>query len=396
MKKLNTKPFALLLSSMLLCSASAFSSVACESTDPISMQSKDRQSDGYTAYVSISDETSSPTVDTVYDEEAVNAQSDNIKVGSRLLDLLFGDSKDKRRLIPGGNVLGIKIDQEHVSVVESKGIPALSAGDVILSVNGKEVKSAEDVKSIVQKSGGDSVTVKARHKGNTVTIEVRPRLEDGEYMIGLTLRDGAMGIGTLTFIDPETGAFGGLGHGITDSESGEIIEMDSGTVTGVILGGIHKGECGKPGELTGILTDENLGTLTRNNDCGVFGKLSANALNVGESIPIATRDEVHEGEAVIISTVKNGKPMPYTVRISEVDRQNNGSKCFRIEVTDKTLIAISGGIVRGMSGSPIIQDGKLVGAVTHVMVADPTEGYGIFIENMLNASQAARNELPAA
>ena len=364
---------------MLLCSAAAFTSLAAESPDSIGTQHQDEYCDGHNAYAVISEEESS--------DDATPTLSDNIKVGSRLWDLFFGEGKDKKCLIPGGDVLGIKIDQEHVSVVEAKGIPALSAGDVILSVNGKEVRTADEVRSVVQKSGGDSVTVKARHKGSVVTIEVRPRLEDGEYILGLTLRDGAMGIGTLTFIDPETGAFGGLGHGITDAESGEIIEMNNGTVTGVVLGGVHKGECGKPGELTGILTDDSLGILTSNNECGVFGKLTADSLRDGEAIPIATRDEVHEGEATVISTVKNGKPMSYTIRISDIDRQSSGSKCFRIEVTDKALIAISGGIVRGMSGSPIIQDGKLVGAVTHVLVANPTEGYGIFIENMLNAAE---------
>jgi stage IV sporulation protein B len=197
------------------------------------------------------------------------------------------------------------------------------------------------------------------------------------------LRDGAAGLGTLTFVDPESGLFGGLGHGICDADSGEVIMMDSGEVLGVILGGIHKGESGKPGELCGVLTDRDMGDLTLNSECGVFGVLVSPSAIMGDKIPIGHRDEVTEGEAKIISTLKNGKSAEYKIEIYDIDRDSDGSKSFRIRVTDETLKSLTGGIVRGMSGSPIIQNGKLIGAVTHVLVADPTEGYGIFIENML-------------
>ena len=162
--------------------------------------------------------------------------------------------------------------------------------------------------------------------------------------------------------------------------------MDSGEVCGVILGGVHRGESGKPGELCGILTDEDFGDLTVNSGCGVFGILTDQAKLQGEKIAVAGRDQVKEGEAKIISTLKNGKTAEYKIEIFDIDRDSTGSKSFRIRVTDEALKAMTGGIVRGMSGSPIIQNGKLVGAVTHVMVANPTEGYGIFIENMLNAA----------
>ena len=193
--------------------------------------------------------------------------------------------------------------------------------------------------------------------------------------------------GTVTFVDPESGLFGGLGHGICDSDTGEVVEMQKGVATGAILGGVHKGECGKPGELTGILTDEVKGTLNVNSDCGVFGILDSDDIPSRTAIPIATHTEVVAGEAKIISTVKNGKTAEYKIEIFDIDRNSTGSKSFRVRVTDDALKAMTGGIVRGMSGSPIIQNGKLVGAVTHVMVANPTEGYGIFIENMLNAAQ---------
>ena len=170
--------------------------------------------------------------------------------------------------------------------------------------------------------------------------------------------------------------------------------MDRGDVCGVILGGIHKGESGKPGELCGVLTDKDLGDITVNCECGVFGIMtdipaSAQAISVGR------RDQVTEGEATIISTLKNGKTAEYKIEIYDIDRDSEGSKSFRIRVTDETLKALTGGIVRGMSGSPIIQDGKLIGAVTHVLVADPTEGYGIFIENMLNTVSLAKQQKAA-
>ena len=180
--------------------------------------------------------------------------------------------------------------------------------------------------------------------------------------------------------------FGGLGHGICD-ESGDVLPLESGKVTGVILGGTLKGENGRPGELSGILTDRKLGEIKTNTNTGVFGQLSDWKLDKSSAIPIAKRDEVKEGAATIISTVKNGKKMSYTVELFDIDPSETGTKCFKIRVTDNVLLSMTGGIVRGMSGSPIIQNGKLVGAVTHVLINDPTTGYGIFIENMLNAAE---------
>jgi stage IV sporulation protein B len=162
--------------------------------------------------------------------------------------------------------------------------------------------------------------------------------------------------------------------------------MESGKVCGVILGGIHKGESGKPGELCGVLTERDIGSLTVNSECGVFGVITDKSIISGLSLEIGDRSQITEGEATIISTLKNGKSSEYKIEIYDIDRTSEGSKSFRIRVTDETLKALTGGIVRGMSGSPIIQNGKLIGAVTHVLVADPTEGYGIFIENMLKAA----------
>ena len=330
--------------------------------------------------------------DVGYNEEidgCVDALSDSVEVGSRLWELIFGEGKrpEEKMLCPGGDVFGVKIKQDGVTVAESKNIPALKCGDQILAINGQKVNSSNDIKRIMQSSGGDSVTVRARHSGSEINVEIRPTLVDGEYKLGLTLRDGAAGIGTVTYVDPASGAFGGLGHGICDSETGGVVPMQSGEICDVVLSGVHKGEAGKPGELCGILTEDKLGTLSKNSECGVFGTVDATRLELGDPLPLASKDEVAEGEATIISTIKNGKSAQYKIEIFDIDRTSTGSKSFKIRVTDDTLIALTGGIVRGMSGSPIIQDGKLIGAVTHVMVADPTEGYGIFIENMLNAAE---------
>ncbi len=320
-------------------------------------------------------------------ENYAEALSDNVKVDSRLGELFFGSTayaSENLTLIPGGGVFGIKMKQKHVTVIDSSGVPALSEGDIILSINNKSVNTVEEIKEIVEKCGGKSVTIRALHKGSEIAIEARPAEDNGNYNLGLGLRDSASGIGTVTFYDPKTGAFGGLGHGICDAETGEVIGMESGDVTGVILGGIHKGESGKPGELSGILKNTPLGQLVTNNECGVFGTLNKKSIIPSATpLKVGKKEDLHEGEAIIISTLKNGKSAEYKIRIYDIDRSSTGSKSFRISTSDPALIAISGGIVRGMSGSPIIQDGKLVGAVTHVMVANPTEGYGIFIENML-------------
>ena len=326
----------------------------------------------------------------VQDAESVEASADDVRVSSRLWELFFGKESESETLMlcPGGDVFGVKIKQNGVTVVEAKGVPALRSGDVIISINNRRVTSSADIKEILAKSAGESVTVRALHGGSEIALELRPSLVEGEYKLGLTLRDAAAGIGTVTFVDPTTGAFGGLGHGICDSETGNVVSMERGEVCGVILGGVHRGESGKPGELCGILTDKTLGTLSKNCECGVFGTVDTSTVNHKDAIPIAHRSELCEGEATIISTVKNGKTAEYKIKIEDIDRGCTGSKSFKIKVTDPTLIALTGGIVRGMSGSPIIQNGKLVGAVTHVLVANPTEGYGIFIENMLNAAES--------
>lgn len=323
----------------------------------------------------------------------VDVSGGEVKISSRIWELFFGKAKQARNipktllLYSGGDIFGARIKQSYVTVCDPCEAPELRSGDIILSINGSKVSSTADIKAIVKELGGEPIKITVRRGGETLSCRITAKAEGGEYKLNIGLRDSAAGIGTITYIDPETGAFGGLGHGICDSDSGEVIDIVGGSVTGVILGGVHKGEAGKPGELTGILTDRKLGSVCSNTPCGIFGVLDEIPEDCTEAIEVGTRDEIHEGEAKIISTLKNGKKGEYTIKISEIDKSSTGTKSFKIEVTDPALLAISGGIVRGMSGSPIIQDGKLIGAVTHVMINDPTEGYGIFIENMLNAAQ---------
>ena len=186
---------------------------------------------------------------------------------------------------------------------------------------------------------------------------------------------------------PETNFFGGLGHGICDGETGAVIPMERGTVTDVTINGVVKGVAGAPGELRGSFKNNKTGSLLENTSCGVFGIFTALPENHGELLPIALKNEVKSGDAYIICTLDSGNPQKYTVKITDINHDASGSKCFSIKITDSRLLSKTGGIVQGMSGSPIIQNGKLVGAVTHVMVNDPTTGYGIFIENMLNAAK---------
>ena len=324
---------------------------------------------------------------------------EGVKISSRFYELLFARSKNKnlpRYLIPGGDVFGIRIKEENVTVSSAKENSAFCRGDRIITLDGKEINEPRDITNALENSNGKAVIAEIIRGGEKMTLTVIPKNENGRYKLGITLKRAACGIGTVSFIDPETGAFGGLGHGVCDSESGEIVKMIGGEATGVILGGVTRGEIGKPGELSGILNRNSIGSIYKNCEAGVFGILEGYDTEGATPIPVGRKSELKCGEAEIISTVKGGKKSTYKIEITEIDPSSQGSKSFKIKVTDPMLIALTGGIVRGMSGSPIIQNGKLVGAVTHVMVANPTEGYGIFIENMLNASQTTRNELPKA
>ena len=318
----------------------------------------------------------------------------------------------------GGMPFGVKFYTEGILVVGFCDVdvtsggggtrnvnPAKNAGlkirDVITAVNGKAPAGAATLTKAVEESGGKPVTltikrvshgsaISASKKVNEpqateLTVSVTPAYSASEnrYKTGLWVRDSGAGIGTVTFIIPGSNAFAGLGHGICDGDTGDLIPMQRGQVTDVTVSGIDKGEVGAPGAIKGYFAPGKTGSLLGNTECGVYGIFASLPASAVDQLPIGTRRDVQEGEATILCTLDNGKVGRYKIQITSVDRDATGSKCFTISVTDPALIQKTGGIVQGMSGSPVIQNGKLVGAVTHVLINDPTCGYGIFIENML-------------
>jgi len=270
--------------------------------------------------------------------------------------------------------------------------PAREAGlcerDVICAVNGKSVKSASDVTDAVKGAEGKALTFTVKRKGSEMTVSVTPARarETGELRVGIFLEEGAAGLGTVTYIK-ETGEFGGLGHGIVNSETGKIADIKRGVVSRVAVSGVKKGVSGEPGELRGDFLEEKLGVVTKNTDCGVFGVL-CDYPGKGEdrTVDIAPADSVKDGGASVFCTVDGGGICEYAIQITRIEENEKDCKNFLITVTDKALIEKTGGIVRGMSGSPIVQNGKLIGAVTHVLVDDPCRGYGIYIEKMMEAA----------
>jgi stage IV sporulation protein B len=220
--------------------------------------------------------------------------------------------------------------------------------------------------------------------------------EDNTYKVGLWVRDSTAGIGTVTFIDKNTGTFGGLGHGVCDVDTGLLMPLESGSVVDVEVTGVVKGEPQNPGELRGNFSRVTSGNLFVNHETGVFGKINDADRVSGEVVPIGNKNSVHEGKVYIYTTILGTTPEKYEAEIIKINSDSGKTKNFMVRVTDKRLLEKTGGIVQGMSGSPILQDGKLIGAVTHVLINDPQKGYGIFIENMLETASSIVNNQNAA
>lgn len=299
-----------------------------------------------------------------------------------------------RMLVPVGHTVGIKLFARGVVVVKLSdgGTPAkecgLRTGDIIVKCGGTNVTSAEQFQSLLQENGDAATALQVRRDGGSMTLSVEPTQNDqGSYCIGAWIRDSMAGIGTMTYYDPATGAFGALGHGITDVDTAQLMPFSNGSILPSTVKAVKKGECGAAGELRGDfdLTCD-LGELYANTDSGVFGTLSEEdyAPVLGSAVPVGT---AKAGGAVIRSNVEGDEVREYEIEILKVVSNAADGRDMVISVTDPELIAATGGIVQGMSGSPILQNGRLVGAVTHVLLNDPTKGYGISIENMLNAAK---------
>ena len=291
-------------------------------------------------------------------------------------------------LVPVGRIIGLQLKSEAVTVAAFDDVlgreakdAGLRIGDQILSVNGFPIREAEDVAEALE--GRTSVAVTVRRGSKETTLEIPLQTTADGKRLGVYLRQGIGGIGTITWYDPETGKFGALGHGVSDS-SGALLRMTGGSAYDAFVESVKKGKAGAPGQLRGC-ADSACGELLRNTPQGVFGKTSQSW--EGAPIPVAAYEEITPGQATIRATVQAGEPQDYSVEILKIYPRDRGDgRNLLLKVTDPRLLEATGGIVQGMSGSPILQDGKLIGAVTHVLVNDPTAGYGIFIENMLDAA----------
>ena len=296
-----------------------------------------------------------------------------------------------KMLIPVGQVVGLELCDNTVTISsfdEELGASAkgagLQVGDRITEVNGHAIHTAEDIRYALDRcDGAVEMTVIRNRKSDTVRFA--PSITKDGPKLGLYLKQGVTGVGTVTWYDPDTGKFGTLGHGVNNAR-GELLKMVSGSAYKATVVSVRKGACGEPGQLMGALKDAKpLGTLYKNCIQGVFGQTDTGWS--GEPLPVGTIKDVKTGAAVIRSTVQGDVPQEYSVEILKVYPNGGASgRNILLHITDQRLLNATGGIVQGMSGSPIIQDGKLVGAVTHVLVNDPTTGYGIFIENMLDAA----------
>lgn len=312
---------------------------------------------------------------------------------------------DEKSVYPIGVPIGIYVKTDGVLVAGLGNIKTpdgneicpcaniLQTGDYILSVNDESVSKKGEIIDKIKASGGDDVIMSIRRNGQISKIKVTPALNSSnEYQIGVWIRDSAQGIGTLTYIDENSG-FGALGHGINDIDTSDLMEIDYGGLYETQIISIKKGTSGEPGEISGVIRfveDAKEGIIQLNTPNGIYGvmNIAPDEGNYGSKLyPVALKQEIKTGKAGILCTI-NGDADIYEIEIKEIDfSQSEGNRGLVIEITDPRLLAETGGIIQGMSGSPIIQDGRFVGAVTHVFVNDPTKGYGIFAETMMHMAQ---------
>lgn len=305
---------------------------------------------------------------------------------------------DEEQVAPCGVPVGIYVKTDGIliigtgTVTGSDGMsyePAenlVKSGDYVKTINEQIIESKEDLIEKINQCQGEPVVLGISRDGEYIRLKLQPvKTAEDEYKLGIWVRDDLAGVGTLTFYD-EQGAYGALGHPVSDIDTGTKVSMADGTLYEAEIAGITKGEKGNPGEISGVITyldQYRLGTVAENTNVGIYGKLEKVPEEVEDAVyyPIGLKQDIEEGEAYIISMV-SGERKEYSINITGMD-YNSENKGILFQVTDPELIELTGGIVQGMSGSPIIQNGKVIGAVTHVFVQDASKGYGIFIENML-------------
>ncbi len=308
-------------------------------------------------------------------------------------------------LVPGGMSFGVKMFTAGVVIVGTADVhtkggavnPAkeagLQPGDVILTVDGAGVSGNEDILAIVSSSNGRPLEIRYVREGETRTTRLTPaNARNGTgFKAGMWVRDSSAGIGTVTYYNRQSGLVAGLGHGVTDTDTGLVLPVASGELVRVTISGVEKGRAGDPGELKGTFEREApFARLIYNSESGVFARCTDEEFAAGQAVAAALRQEVGVGACKILCTVDGGSPAYYDAQIESVNLSDaNPTRNMVVRITDEALIERTGGIVQGMSGSPILQNGKLVGALTHVFVNEPTKGYGIFIENMLYTERYA-------
>lgn len=312
---------------------------------------------------------------------------------------------------PGGQPVGIKLSTKGALVIALSDIETMNnkvqspaslsgiqIGDSVLEINDVNIKSSEDIATLVNRSNGKDVNVTVSRKGEILNFKVSPVLSknDDKYKIGLWVRDSTAGVGTLTFYDPKTKGFAALGHPITDVDTGDIMEVENGEVIASNIVSVRKGVKGNPGELRGIFINEqqSLGIIKNNTECGIFGVGNEALINkkFNKPMKVALKNEVKVGKAQILTTVEGNEPKLYDIVIERLlPQETPGSKSMIIKIIDPAFVEITGGIVQGMSGSPIIQNNKLVGAVTHVLINKPDTGYGIYMDWMLQDAEILKN-----
>ena len=309
---------------------------------------------------------------------------------------------EELRLAPGGAAVGVALATEGVLVIGVSDVagksPAqsagLRAGDVIQRVNGQAVNSSQHLVELVSGSQGQPLSLTFQRDGSQKTVSLTPALDksSGSYRMGAWVRDSTAGVGTLSYYNPQNGTYGALGHAINDGDTGRLLPVRTGSLLAADIVDVKKGRKGEPGELRGSFLRKQLvmGTIEENTHLGIYGELDAPYVNplYPQGVPIGFQETVETGPAVILSTIDGGGVREYSVEILQAARQLTPSaKSMIIKVTDPELLAKTGGIVQGMSGSPILQNGRMIGAVTHVFVDDPTQGYGLYVEWMLQTAQ---------
>lgn len=328
---------------------------------------------------------------------------DSINIKNVNVDVL-----PKTTVIPVGNIAGVKLYTNGVLVVgmseiegydnkkykpyENKGI---KEGDTIVKIDEKLINSTEDLIETVNNSQGRDIKVQYIHQEETKECSISPvKTSSSQYKLGLWVRDSAAGVGTVSFYEPTSKTFGALGHGITDIDTNELINIASGEFVTTRILNITKGESGNPGKIQGTVENQtNIGKIYKNSKFGIYGKvdnISSLNIDMSKEMEVALREEIKTGKATILCSLDNQQPQEYEIEIEKINKENNyDNKSMQIKITDQKLLEKTGGIIQGMSGSPVIQNGKFVGAVTHVLVNDPTKGYAVFGDIMLKQSKNA-------